>query len=143
MRKKIIKLRLWSIGFKIINFLVYILPLGIFFLNNFDRYVRTAKDVVKLSAGAIVIIVILFFMVLGKLKMPGRLVMSVLFMGLCWLFNSMLSDLLIISALWCVSEVLDYVIVSPISKMLKRRLSIQETAYATALANKAVTGGSI
>ena len=130
--KKIRRLRFWLFIFKLCSFLVSVVPLGLFFLKNFDRYVQDADDVWKLSAGAVVITVIILLTVLGKLKIPGRVVTSVLFMGLCWLFASLLEDLLIISTIWCVSEVVDFVIFSPIAKAIARKLNIYETAAATA-----------
>ena len=130
--KKIRRLRFWLFIFKLCSFLVSVVPLGLFFLKNFDRYVQDADDVWKLSAGAVVITVIMLLKVLGKLKIPGRVVTSVLFMGLCWLFASLLEDLLIISTIWCVSEVVDFVIFSPIAKAIARKLNIYETAAATA-----------
>lgn len=130
--KKIRRLRFWLFIFKLCSFLVSVVPLGLFFLKNFDRYVQGADDIWKLSAGAVVITVIMLLKVLGKLKIPGRVVTSVLFMGLCWLFASLLEDLLIISTIWCVSEVVDFVIFSPIAKAIARKLNIYETAVATA-----------
>lgn len=130
--KRIRRLRFWLFIFKTCSFLVSVVPLGAFFLSNFDRYVTSYEDVWKLSAGAVVITVIMLLKVLGRLKIPGRVVASVLFMGMCWLFASLLSDLLIISTIWCVSEVVDFVIFSPIARAIARKLNIYETAAATA-----------
>ena len=138
--KKVARLRFWLFVFRLSSFLVSIVPLGVFFLNNFDRYVKEVRDVWKLSAGAVVIVVIMLFKVLGKLKVPGRVVGSALFMFMCWLFSSLLADLLVISTIWCMSEVADYMIFSPMAGAIKRRLALQETAEATALAQRALGG---
>lgn len=139
--KRVRRLRFWLFIFKTCSFLVSIVPLGAYFLANFERYVDDMEDVWKLSTGAIIIMIIMLLKVLGKLKIPGRVVASVLFMGLCWLFASLLADLLIISTIWCVSEVVDFVIFSPIAKAISRKLLIHETAEATALATKEALGG--
>ena len=139
--KKVRRLRFWLFIFKTCSFLVSVMPLGAYFLVNFERYVTCTRDVWKLSAGAVIICIVMLLKVLGKLKVPGRLVASVLTMGMCWLFSALLADLLIISAIWCVSEVADFIIFSPIAKAISRKLLIHETALATAQATKEVLGG--
>lgn len=140
--KKTRRLRLWLFVFKACSFLVSVLPLGCFFLKNFNRYVTSTDDVWKMSVGAMIIIIIMLLKVLGKLRVPGRMVVSAIFMGMCWLFASLLSDLLIISTIWCVSEAVDFIIFAPIGRAIQRRLNIRETAEATVMAQREL-GGSV
>lgn len=93
----------------IASFLFTILPVLIYFLVNFEKYVSTTSDAVKLSFGGVILTVIIVLKVIGKLKIPSRVVLfSVLFL-LGYLFSSIINDLLIFLFLALVGEILDAV----------------------------------
>ena len=127
--------------FRICRFVVSLGPLVLFFFSNYDRYVSSLRDVCKLSAGGMIIAIIILLKVLGKLKVPGILVTSTIFMGLCWLFSTVLPDLLLISGIWWGSEVADFIL-SLITRRLTRKIDICEAADITAQATKAALGGN-
>jgi hypothetical protein len=114
------------------SILVSVMPLLLLFLVNLPRYVRSVEDAIKLSVGAIVVIVILVVKAIGKLKIPRRVVTSTIFLMLCWLLSTMLSDLLIIAAVWWGSEILDFVVFAPWIKRTRQALLVEKTAAASA-----------
>ena len=81
----------------VLSFLFSVLPLGAVFVLNFDKYTETVVDTVKLSFGGVLLVVFVILKVLGKLKMPRRVVFyAFVFLG-AWLFAAVLEDLLILS----------------------------------------------
>lgn len=132
--KKTRRIRRSLMTFRVFSFLVSVGPLAWFFFQNFGRYVETVGDAVKLSMGGMALLVIVVFAVIGKLKIPGRLVSAFVLCALCWSLAALLEDLTIITSIWLGSTVADEMIFSPLVKVTQRRLDIQETADATATA---------
>ena len=128
------KRKFWLVMLYLLSFISSVLPLLLVFMKNFDRYVSSAEDAIKLSFGVILVLVVILLKVIGKLKIPGRLVCSTICLMMCWLFATMLSDLLLISGAWWISEVVDFVIFSPLIKHTKKKIEIAETAAASAAA---------
>ena len=116
----------------VLSFLVSVVPLLTVFLKNAERYISCVEDALKLSAGAMVILVILLLKVIGKLKIPGRVVTATMMLILCWLFAKVLSDLLTISLAWWISEIVDFVIFTPLIKSARAAIQVEKTASASA-----------
>lgn len=125
LKNRLVILYLFSMGFSII-------PFACIFIGNFDRYVTTVGDAVKLSFGAVFISVILLLKAIGKLRLPGRLMTATALVFFCWLFSSVLEDMLLISAVWWVSEAADHFVLSPLISKTKEAIRIRRTANATA-----------
>lgn len=129
-KKKRLKLRLFVLT--VLSFLVSVVPLLSVFIKNFDKYVSCAEDVMKLSIGALVIMIIMLLKVIGKLKLPPRLVTATVMLVMCWLFAKLLEDLLIISLAWWVSELVDFIIFTPLIRRTREAILVQKTAAASA-----------
>ena len=132
MSKKTKKLKRMHFLFKACSFMVVLGPLLVYFAMNFGRYVSSVEDAVKLSFGGIAVLVIVAFVALGKMKVPGRLVTALILCALCWLLASVLGDLTVITTIWLGSQAADVMIFSPLVQYTKRRLDMSETADATA-----------
>jgi hypothetical protein len=92
------------------SFLASALPISIYFFANFDRYVKTTPQAVRLSIGAALVIMIIGLKALGRLKMPNRVVTFFILFILCYLLDSILNDLVIFLFLAFLGEVLDLVL---------------------------------
>lgn len=132
MSKKTKKLKRRLFFLRVCSFLAVVCPLLVFFVLNFGRYVRGVGDVVKLSVGGIAVLVIVAFIALGKLRVPGRLVTAFILCALCWLLASVLEDLTVITTIWLVSVAADEMIFSPLVRRTQKRLDMSETADTTA-----------
>ena len=85
----------------------------------------------KISAGIVIITVIVVIKLMGKLKINSRIfVFGVVFL-LSYLFEALLNDLLIFSFLALIGEIADILIMMLIKK-IKTDLLIQKSANANA-----------
>lgn len=113
-----------------LSFLVSVAPIMTLLVVNSDRYIRCLGDAVKITFGGIVIFVILAVKTVGKLRLPGRLMTSTVLLLLCWLFSTVIPDLMLILTVWWGSEAADFVIFTPLIKRTKENILIQRTANA-------------
>ena len=91
----------------VLSFLCSIGPVSVFFLINWDRYVQTVPEKIKLSCGIVFLLVIVLLKVMGKLRLPSRAALFGIIFVMCYLLEAIISDLLILSFLALVGELLD------------------------------------
>ena len=115
----------------VLSFVLSVLPVAIYFFANADRYFVTVPDKVKLTAGLVCLVFIVFLKVMGKLKMPSRAVLFGFVMIMCYLLERVLDDLIVFSFLALVGEVLDMVCQLYIRKAKEEKL-LQKSAKRTA-----------
>lgn len=96
------------------------LPVLIYFFVNLDRYVKTTPQAVRLSVGAIILLIILALKTVGKLKMPSRIITFSVVLLLSYLLESILSDLIIFSLLALIGEALDLILQFLIKKQREK-----------------------
>ena len=72
--KKKLSLKGRLILLEIASFIVSVAPLVVVFAINWDKYAETPADTVKLCFGGALIVVLLLLKVIGKLRMPSRIV---------------------------------------------------------------------
>lgn len=132
MSKKTKRLKRRLLILRIVSFAVAVLPLLVFFFLNFGRYVKSIGDAVKLSAGGVVLLIMVALIALGKLRVPGRLVAAFIICTLCWLLSPLLEDLTVITTIWLVSTAVDVMIFSPLVGYTKRKVDMSESADTTA-----------
>ncbi|MBQ4585248.1 MAG: hypothetical protein IJA82_03470 [Clostridia bacterium] len=94
----------------LLSFVLSIGPIAIFVAFNIDSYVSTTYEAIKLSLGGIMVAIILILKVLGKLKIPSRVVVFSFVLVLSYLLNSLIMDLCILSFLALVGEFFDLVL---------------------------------
>jgi hypothetical protein len=108
---------------RVMSFFASIAPLGAVFVVKYDEYVGTVSEAVKLGFGAIAIVVFMVMKVLGKLKMPPRVVFYAMVLGFSYVFASLLEDLTLLSFMALAGEALDLFLFQP---LIKRRVSERE-----------------
>ncbi len=125
------KARILIVLLYIASFFASIGPALTFFLIHQEKYIKTVPDKVKISAGIVIITVIVVIKLMGKLKINSRIfVFGVVFL-LSYLFEALLNDLLIFSFLALIGEIADILIMMLIKK-IKTDLLIQKSANANA-----------
>ena len=72
--KKKANLKTRLIFLEIGSFVVSAAPLLIFVFANWSNYAKTPSDTIKISVGLVIAIVLFLLKVIGKLKMPKRVV---------------------------------------------------------------------
>lgn len=115
----------------LLSFLASIGPLAAVFAFNFREYVGTVQDAVKLGFGAILAAVFMLLKVLGKLKVPRRVVFEAFCLLFSYLFAALLEDLMLISFAALLGEALDYALFQPRIARAKKAREREETADVT------------
>ena len=126
------KLKRKIILMEILSFVLTILPLIITVVCRLDVYVKTPGDAVKLSVGGIIVLVLLFFKAIGKLKMPAkRVVLYLFFLCLCYFLQAILNDAMLLLAMATLGEVLDIIICQHLLRKWKEDLLLEKGATKT------------
>lgn len=141
MSKKKSHYNLYLVLLYIGSFLTSILPLFIYFFANKEKYVSSVPEAIKLSVGGILLMFFVALKVMGKLKMPSRLVFFGIVLIMSYLFATILEDLLIISLIAFLSEVVDYFIFQWAIKWMKEnRIAEKNAKFTTAQIKKEFIG---
>lgn len=134
MKNRKIKLLLLYVA----SFTASTLPLLICFITNWDKYTKTPSDTVKLCIGGVMCLLFIFMKVVGKLKMPRRIVLFGAVFLLTYLMKSVLDDLPIISGMALLGEAIDYFLFQRPIRLMKEGIVIDKTAEATTAQVEAV-----
>lgn len=113
------------------SFLVSIAPLLAVLIARWNVYTKTPGDTVKLCIGGVICLFFLFLKVIGKLKMPSRIVLFGVFFALVYLLKAILDDLLLLSGMALVGELLDMLFFQMAIRRTKENISIEKTSTAT------------
>lgn len=124
LKSKIILLQVCSI-------LLSIAPLAICVAIKWDEYTATTADSVKLGFGCVMAIVFVVLIVLGKLKIPNRVILFAIIAIFAFLLEKLLQDLLLLSVLAFVGGAIDHFVLQRFIKILKERQLVEKTADAT------------
>ncbi len=93
-----------------LSFLASTLPVLIYFIVNYDSYVKTTPEKVKLLFGGILAVGILILKTIGFLKIKSGVVVFGIIFVFAYLLESIINDLLIFSFLALSGEILSLVI---------------------------------
>ena len=126
----------------ICSFILSILPVGVYFIANADRYLVTLQDRVKISVGLVLLSVIVFLKVTGKLKMPSRVTLFGIVFLMSYLLGSILADIMIFSLLALMGEIMDS-ICQIFIKRAKREAQAQRVAQITANEMERILNGRV
>lgn len=107
----------------ICSFTVSVAPLVVYFVTNKERYVCTQYDGIKLLVGGVVLSFILFLKVMKKLKINSGVCLFGVICVLSYLLAPILQDLMVLSFLALVGELLDVIVQSLISREKRRGLA--------------------
>lgn len=116
---------------KIGSFIISVAPVLIFIICNWGDYVKTGADLVKLSIGFVIAIILFLLKVIGKLKMPRRVVTYSVICVLCYFLYPLVLDIVYLSALCLLGELLDMCIFQRPIKKLEESIAIAKNADAT------------
>lgn len=122
----------WIFFLSLLSFFFSVAPLAAVFIFNFDKYTKTVGQSVKLGFGGILVVIFLLLKVLGKLKMPSRVVVFGFVFMAAWLLEAVLADLVLLSGAALLGEGIDSIIIQPILEKVKRERQTEEVADATA-----------
>ena len=126
----------------ILSFSVSVLPVLIYFFSNADRYFIKEQDKVRLCSGLLLLTVIIFLKVIGKLKMPSRVAFFGTVFILCYLLESVLGDILVFTFLALVGEIMDS-ICQIFIRRTREKILVMKTAQATAYEIKRSLSGRV
>lgn len=114
------------------SFLISIAPLVVVLVLNWGDYTKTPGDTVKLCFGGVIALFLIFLKVIGKLKMPRRIVFFGILFLLVYLLKALLDDILLLSGMALAGEVIDLLCFQRPIKTTKEKILIEKTSDATA-----------
>ncbi len=92
------------------GFVLSVAPILTYFILNYDRYIKTTYDGIRLASGGVILSCILLLKITGKLKIPSAVSVFGIIFVLSYLLNSILNDLMLFSFLALVGEACDMII---------------------------------
>lgn len=113
------------------SFIVSIAPLVIVLIINWGKYTKTPGETVKLCIGGIMVAFFIFLKVIGKLKMPRRIVLFGVVFIMAYLLQAIMNDMILLSGMALLGEFIDMVCFQGFIKKLKENILIGKTANAT------------
>jgi len=113
------------------SFLVSIAPLLAVLITRWNVYTKTPGDTVKLCIGGVICLFFIFLKVIGKLKMPSRIVLFGVVFALVYLLKAILDDLLLLSGMALAGELFDMLFFQMAIRRTKERILIDKTSTAT------------
>lgn len=128
----IAKLRTKLIFLQIGSFLVSIAPLIVVIVLKWNSYTSEPSDSIKLGIGCVIGLIFIFLKVVGKLKMPSRIVSFGIVFIMSYLLKAILDDLILLSGMALAGETLDMIIFQPFIKKIKEKIQIGKQSNATA-----------
>lgn len=106
-------------------------PLAVIFLANFDRYVTTVDEGIKLAGGGALLLVLIALVALGKMKLPPRVVVYALVALIAWLIQPILPDLVVLCVSALIGELVDFIIIKRLIRRTEEALLIDRAADET------------
>ena len=131
MSKKKPNLKARLILLYIFSFLVSIAPVTVCLILNWGDYVKTPGDTIRLSLGGIALACILFLKVIGKLKMPRRVVAFGIAFIMSYLLQAVLKDLILLTGMALLGEFIDCLIFQRAIRITKENILVGKTADKT------------
>lgn len=113
------------------SFIACTAPLLVCFILNWDTYTETPSATVKLCLGGVILLVLLFLKVVGKLKMPRRIVLFGIVFMMAYLLQAILDDLILLSGMALLGEGIDFVCFQRAIRITKENILVGKTADAT------------
>lgn len=121
-----------KLGFLYIgSFIASIAPLLFVLISRWNVYTKAPQDTVKLCIGGVICLFFIFLKVIGKLKMPSRIVLYGLVFALVYLLKAVIDDLLLLSGMALLGELFDRVFFQKAIKRTKETILIEKTSVAT------------
>lgn len=106
-------------------------PLVITFIINREKYLTTPADTFKLCTGGLIAVGIIALKAIGKLKVPRGITLYGIVFALAYLLEELLKDLMLLSGMALLGEIVDAAIFRPLITRTKEKISINKHADAT------------
>lgn len=116
----------------IASFISTVAPVGLALIYKAPEYFKTPEESVKVGLGAVVILAIVIIKLVGKLRMPRRVVLFAIVFLLCYLLEGVLKDLFLLSGLALLGEVIDFLVCQSAIKRTREAITISKTSSAVA-----------
>ena len=129
--KKKANLKARLIVLQILSLIVSAAPLLIYVFINWNHYAKTPGDTIKISVGLVIAIILFLLKVIGKLKMPKRVVTYSVIVVLSYFLYPLIQDIVWLSMLCLAGEVADLLLLQRPIKKLREDILIGKTADAT------------
>ncbi len=114
------------------SFIVSVAPLVVVLIMNWGKYTETPAETVKLCIGGVLCLLFVLMKVLGKLKIPSRLVLFFVVFLMAYLMQSVLEDLLLLSGMALLGESVDFIFFQKAIKTAEENILVDKTATETA-----------
>jgi hypothetical protein len=125
------KLKIRLVFLYIGSFIISVAPLLIVMCFKWGDYTKTPTQTVKLCVGGIILLILVFLKVIGKLGVPRRIVsFSVVFI-LAYLLQAVLNDLMLLSGMALLGEFLDFICFQHAIRVTKENILVSKTANTT------------
>lgn len=132
------KLKRKLVFLHIFSFLASVLPLGVVVAMHYKEWFTTPAETVKLGIGVIIAIVFIAIKVLGKLKMPRRIVTFGIVFAMAYLLEALLADLLMLSGAAFLGELADLILFQSAIKRTREQIGAEKCADATSAQIKTI-----
>lgn len=109
------------------SFGVTVAPTAAVIVSRWELYTKGGGGI-RLGLGGLLLGFFLLFVFLGKVKIPGRVVMTGFVFVLCYLFSAVISDVLLLSGVAFGSVTADALWTGRVSKKLAREIELKEAA---------------
>lgn len=130
---KLNELRLKFVMYVAFSLTVSLLPLAIAVAINWHKYTGyTVGGAVKLGAGALIGVAFIALKVIGKLKMPRRIILFAIVCVTSYLLEPLLYDLTLLSGMALVGEFCDLLLCQTAIAKIKQEIALEKTSDATA-----------
>ena len=111
-----------------LSFLCTIGPLVGIFIVNWSSYVQRPADAIKLSFGAVMVVVVLVITALGKLGIPRRIVVEAVLLAMAYFLQPLLTDLVMILGVVLAGEVVDFLFFKQAIKRTSEELLVEKAS---------------
>lgn len=127
------KLKLKFAAYAVLSFLVSVLPVALILIVNWGKYTGyTTAGSIRLGAGALIACVFVVLKIIGKLKMPRRIILFTAIFAMSYLLQPVLADLMLISGMALVGEFVDFLFFQTAIHKIKEEINTEKTSDATA-----------
>lgn len=130
--KTVTKFKIRLVFLYIGSFIATAFPLAVTVFLKRGEYMTTVGETVKLSAGIIIGGIFLLLKVVGKLRMPKRLVLYVIIVLMAYLLAPLLDDLILLGSMAIIGELCDILLFGTAIKKTKEKIVMEENATLTA-----------
>ena len=123
--KKPMSLKKKLVIFEICSFIASVAPLLITLIVRWDKYTQTTAGTFKLCLGGFILLIFAIMKAIGKLKMPRRVITFAIVLILAYLLKAIMDDIIILSAMALLGEILDEILFARQCKKLREQIKME------------------